>query len=93
MKDYWWLSIKLSIVSKSAYLYIPIIVNQQVWGFQISMNYCRYTSVQAIHAFGHIKGHLDPPFFINKAIRAVKDLIQASPEQGHNHETTMNRQT
>ena len=43
---------KLPIVSKSEYLYIPIIVNQQVWGFQISMNYCRYTSVEAIHAFG-----------------------------------------
>jgi hypothetical protein len=45
-----------------------------------------------IHPY-HIKGHLDPPFFINKAIGAVKDLIQASPEQGHDHETTMNRQT
>lgn len=43
---------QVSIVTKSTYLYIPIIVNQQVWGFQISMNYCRYTSVQAIHAFG-----------------------------------------
>jgi len=52
MNDYWWPSMKLPIVSKSEYLYIPIIVNQQVWGFQISMNYCRYTSVEAIHAFG-----------------------------------------
>jgi hypothetical protein len=43
---------QVSIVRKGTYLYSPIIVNQQVWGFQISMDYCWYTSVQAIHAFG-----------------------------------------
>jgi hypothetical protein len=43
---------QILIVGKITHLYIPIIVNQQVWRFQISMNNCRYTSVQAIHAFG-----------------------------------------
>jgi hypothetical protein len=43
---------QILIAGKITHLYIPIIVNQQVWRFQIPMNNCRYTSVQAIHAFG-----------------------------------------
>lgn len=43
---------QILIAGKITHLYIPIIVNQQVWRFQISMNNCRHASVQAIHTFG-----------------------------------------
>jgi len=56
---------QILIVGKITHLYIPIIVNQQVWRFQISMNNCRYTSVQAIHAFG-LKREREKVTFMSK---------------------------